>query len=116
VNTQATTAIVLLIVLVALAARSEWRAVTHNAAASQAVTTTNPVGEFSVTAVVGGYVMRANKKIFYCVKNRCTGIQLINPTQNKPKTAAEAAAKPAEAAATGETATPETATEADSQN
>jgi hypothetical protein len=98
---------VLLIVLVALAARSEWRAITQDAAALQTATptnpTTNPSGEFSVTAVADGYVMRANKKIFYCVKNRCTGIQLINPAQNKPKPAAEAAANE------------ETATEAESQ-
>ena len=91
---QATSAIILLIVLVAFAARSEWRAVTQEAVTLQAATNDNPNGEFSVTAVADGYVMRANKKIFYCVKNRCTSIQLINPTQNKPKSATEESAEP----------------------
>jgi hypothetical protein len=47
------------------------------AAAPESPTAVDQPG-FSVTPVSDGqYVMRASDKIFYCVNNRCTGIQLI---------------------------------------
>jgi hypothetical protein len=90
---QATLVIVLLVVLVALVATSEWRAM-NSTPSTMATPVSQPTGpnEFSVTAVADGqYVMRANNKIFYCVNNRCTGIQLINPVQEKPAAAVDEA-------------------------
>jgi hypothetical protein len=53
---------------------------------------------FSVTPVSDGqYVMRASDKIFYCVNNRCTGIQLITA---QPRAQAQT---PAAEGTTGET-------------
>lgn len=75
-NIQATLIIVLLILLVVLGVRGEWRALSAPGEAPAA--TTLPPPAFSVTPVADGqYVMRASDKIFYCVNNRCTGIQLI---------------------------------------
>ena len=74
-NVQATLITLLLVGLVTLSAISEWRAWNAAPAAIQP--------EFSVTSVAEGqYVMRADDKIFYCVNNRCTGIQLIAVPQN----------------------------------
>lgn len=76
-NVQATLVIILLLVLVGLGIRSEWRAMNPPAQPEPAATASDQPG-FSVTPVSDGqYVMRASDKIFYCVNNRCTGIQLI---------------------------------------
>lgn len=76
-NTQAWIGIALLAVLTALAVKNEVAA-GETAAVAPEVNT----AEFSVTPIAEGhYVMRANNKIFYCVSNKCTGIQLINAQQ-----------------------------------
>jgi hypothetical protein len=74
--------IVLLAGLVALEARSEWRA--SQAAAKAAAAPEQP--EFSVTTTggQGQYVMRASDKIFFCVNNQCTGIQLVPTPAQAP--------------------------------
>lgn len=96
---QATLVIVLLVILVALMTISEWRAMSTTSSSVAPATTTKGPSEFSVTAVADGqYVMRANNKIFYCVNNRCTGIQLINPNPKKPAAATDEGG----AAATGD--------------
>jgi len=85
VNVQTALIIFLLILLVGLGARSEWRTST-SASANQT--------EFSVTAVAEGqYVMRADDKIFYCAGNRCTGIQLVAAPQNASRPAAPESGK-----------------------
>jgi hypothetical protein len=93
VNVQATLIIVLLLVLVGLGLRAEWRATSAEAGPAAETMAAEP--GFSVTPVADGqYVMRASDKIFYCVNNRCTGIQLITAA---PRTqgAAPGATQPA---------------------
>ena len=80
---QAGIIVVLLGILVALEVRSEFQIGTN----TEPVATPSVQTEFSVTSTgEGQFVMRANDKIFFCVNNRCTGIQLITA----PKTAEQA--------------------------
>ncbi len=84
-NIQAWIVIALLGVLVGLSVRSELAspAPVLPDAAQQAA-------EFSVTPIAQGhYVMRANDKIFYCVSNKCTGIQLMTANQAAAAQAAQ---------------------------
>ena len=76
---QAGIVIFLLVALVALEVSSEFRNWDPTP-----VAITAPPAEFGVTPTgAGQYVMRASKKIFYCVRNKCTSIQLIAaPKQN----------------------------------
>jgi hypothetical protein len=89
--------IILLLVLVGLGLRAEWRA--SAATPGPAADTVAAEPGFSVTPVADGqYVMRASDKIFYCVNNRCTGIQLITaaPRTQAPAQGAAPAATPDE--------------------
>ena len=88
-NTQAWIVIALLGVLVGLSVRNEFAS-----AAPALPAEATQAAEFSVTPIAQGhYVMRANDKIFYCVSNKCTGIQLMTANQ---AAAAQAAQQPSQ--------------------
>ncbi len=78
-NIQSGLIIALLAALVAFAAVAEFR---KTPAATPSVDGATPA-EFSVTPIAAGqYVMRANDQIYYCVANRCTGIQRVQVPAN----------------------------------
>ncbi len=84
-NTQAWIVIALLGVLVGLSVRSEFAG-----GAPALPEEVKQAAEFSVTPIAQGhYVMRANDKIFYCVSNKCTGIQLMTANQAAAAQAAQ---------------------------